>query len=251
MGVRIVGVLALLLGLLISGLVGISYWTLGAKGESFPGGLHQPALAIEMARSPVEVNQIEQTLAAVKGYTVGNSTRLDIERARDFLTRGVKQDFFFIAIYTLLNLAFCYWLSERELGNRRLSLGLGIFAAVCAAIAALSDVVENFRLFEVLGGQRSDEMLRELSLATYMKWSSFFLMLALLSLLFLRRALWPSVIGILFLLVSVVGTVGLFGPRQALELAFGLLGISMFLAGLEMLRNPSGFVSGLRKPDGS
>lgn len=179
MGVRIVGVLALLLGLLISGLVGISYWTLRAKGESFPGGLHQPALAIEMARSPAEVNQIEQTLAAVKGYTVGNSSRLDIERARDFLTRGVKQDFFFIAIYTLLNLAFCYWLSERELGNRRLTQGLGIFAAVCAAVAGLSDVVENFRLFEVLGGQRSDEMLRELSLATYMKWGSFFLMLAL------------------------------------------------------------------------
>jgi hypothetical protein len=246
--VRLIGMLALLLGLSICALLATDFLSLKAINKSLPGDIYQTALALEMAQSPEEVSRIEQTVAETKDYAVVAGGQTAVEQSRRKLSGDVSLDFIFVVLYTLINLAFCYWLSQRTLKSPRLAQGLGIVAAVFALTAAAFDIRENLLLFRVLGGQPTIELIHQLSLATHIKWAAIFATLALLSLIFIRRQRLLMVIALLLWLAAAVGLYGLFS-RAAIQWAFVLLGVSMVLIGWLMTFKPLSFLGGLTHTD--
>jgi patatin-related protein len=251
--VQALGLLASLLGIAIIVTLLVSIVSLRSEGKTLPGNLHQPALALEMARSADNVKEIEQTFADIHHKGV-------VPDARAQLKKGVDTDLYFIFIYTFINLCFCYLLWQRRFRFKRdssqkahtstartLARLLAIAAIVFALVTAAADFWENLRLYDVLEGNRTTETLAALRTATLIKWGASFIMIALLSALFLRPKRAIIVIGVLFLVIFAVGMAGLFVP-QLLEWAFGLMGLGMIAAGLWMMMHPRSVVNGLRKP---
>lgn len=253
-GVRILGILAALLGLAICYILATNILSLRSNDRTLPGNLNQPALALEMARSPEDVVEIENTIADIN-YG-GKEDKVD--KAREELRNGVTADFYFIVIYTLINLWFCYWLSQRYFRRlagpkarnkataKTVAVTLAILAAAFALLAAFADVWENLRLYDVLNEKRSPDILATLRTATLLKWGAAFTMIALLSALFLRGKSLITSIGVLFLVIFGVGLYGILVVPQALEWAFALMGVGMIASGLLMTIRPSKVIDGLR-----
>ena len=122
---------------------------------------------------------------------------------------------------------------------------LGIIAALFAVGAAVSDALENLRLYDLLNGQATVPLLHQLQTATLFKWGLTFAAVALFSLIFIRRRSWLMLVGFIFLAVAGIGFYGLFAHLY-LELAFALLGAGMILTGCVMLFRPGKFIAGLR-----
>lgn len=238
-GVRLIGILALILGLAISASVSLGFWNLRSKNQTLPGGFHQPMVALEMAESEEDVKQAEETFADL------NNLHGDNDTARLKLKQQVDIDFGFIALYTLINLSLCYWLSKRNSFSVGAGKALGIIAAAGAVGAAVSDVMENLRLYDLLNKQTTATVLHQLRAATLSKWGLTYAALALFSLIFLRRKSWLILIGLLLLLVAGIGFYGL-AEHLYLEPAFALMGVGMILTGCVMWLRPRRFADGLR-----
>jgi hypothetical protein len=201
-----------------------------------PGGLHVPGLAIEMAKTPEDVLKIEQFVAPAGGDERAGAARL---------RKGVTIDFGFIGLYTLVFLVFSWWLKRRRFPEAR---GIAIVAAILAIATAGFDVLENFRLYSVLeAAVPTSSMLHSLRVATVLKWILCFETTSVLSVLFLSRKDYWYPLGLVLLIVSQLGVLGLF-YNPLLEFAFLGLGTMVFLIGLFIVVAPDRFRSETPRP---
>ena len=126
---------------------------------------------------------------------------------RQGAAKSTRLDFFFIAGYGLLFLAFV-WLMWRS--NLKLAMPLAVIALLGTLGAAAFDVVENFRILDLLGQEAlTEEAVRQVRLAATAKWLSLFTTMAVLSPLFLARRDPFLAIGVTFLGAAVAGLLGL------------------------------------------
>lgn len=222
--------LPLVLGAAITGGMIYGFYIAAHRQQTLPGGLHMPALAIEMARNPAEVLEI-------KKYASPSGT--DESSGAQKLRTGVNLDFGFIALYTAVFLTFSYWLSRRRVGYPALAIVTTVLAVTTAGL----DVLENFRLYAVLSTSIVDlGMVQRLHVAGLLKWIFCFETTALLSLLFLSRKDFGYLFGLGLMLVSIVGVIGVFYHRL-LEFAFLGLGVLLVLIGLFVIIAPGRFLS--------
>lgn len=164
--------------------------------DKFPHGLSQPMLALEFARTP---DDIEKTVGA----------QGDLRRAR-MLALLRTDTFGLIPTYWLFFLSLSWLLAHRSISK---SVWFGLAVAVCATGAALFDFAENHYIriaLETSLPQTAAATVNGIYWSALIKWLLIFVALALLSRLFLGRSDWLSILGILFLVTSLLGFLGLF-----------------------------------------
>ena len=228
---RLLGVLPLLLGLAIVAGTILAFVHTARCHQVFPGGLHVPGLAIEMAKKADDIPTIKKLASASCTDELAGAAKLRKE---------VTIDFGFIGLYTLMFLVFSWWLSQRRFAEAK---GIAIVAAILAIATAGFDVLENFRLYTVLDAVTpNSSMLHNLRVATFLKWISCFLTTGVLSVLFLARKDYGYALGLVLLIVSMLGILGLF-YNPLLEFAFLGLGTVVFLIGLFIVIAPIRFRS--------
>jgi hypothetical protein len=144
-----------------------------------PPGLHTPVLALEIARSP---DELETMFGAPRSP----------ERAQWIaaVDRGNQLDFLFILVYGAFLI-----LCARAFETRRPPLAR--FAIALALVAAAGDAVENGCLFAITSRLGSDYAgpLSMLIMATWLKWLSIATCLALLAPSLLVRGRWGKLTG--------------------------------------------------------
>jgi hypothetical protein len=166
-----------------------------APPAKLPHGLSKPMLALELARTVDDVEQI-----------VGDQG--DPRRAK-MLALLRTDTFGFIPTYWLYFLSLSWLLAHRSIPY---SFWFGVAVAVCATAAALFDLAENHYIrvtLETPLSQTAADTVRGIYRSSLIKWLLIFVALALLSRLFLERGDLLVIIGILFLITSVLGFVGL------------------------------------------
>ncbi len=177
-----------------------------SSGPPLEGGVRGAVLALELART---VPGADQAVARAGG----------IEGVRKHL-RG---DRVFIGVYVLLY-ALLGVLLSRSIESPLCWVAVAGVAAV--ALTGALDVLENGRIAAFVGaspaGPDRAPLLDAVRSASLLKWAAFFLTMALLGV-----PLWHSggpraAVGALYLLVAVMGAVGLAGPRAAIEWALTL-----------------------------
>lgn len=206
----VAGTLATLATLALALLYVPGFFRKAPPHPSFPHGFTNPAIAIEMARTPEDVQAVAEEPGSRKSH---------------YLREGVTFDFLAIAVFGLLNLAQCAALAERRFFG---AVWLAAVAAVCAAGGALFDVVENFHLYAVLELPAADPKLpiriEDLAAATLWKWHFLFLALVLLSANFFgQKRRWEAVVGVLYLIAGGIGLWGVAHRSPAIETGYSLL----------------------------
>jgi hypothetical protein len=176
--------------------------------RELPNGFRNPTIALELARTPADV----QTIVRDEAY-------------RHYLRKGIDFDFLVIGFYSVFYLALALALVERPWAP---GLWLGAVAAVCIASAALFDVLENLRLYQVLdlagGSPELPARLQDLASATRWKWHQLFLGILLLSVnFFTRERRWHAVVGVLFLVTGAIGIHGAAHATTSIETGFLLM----------------------------
>lgn len=160
-----------------------------------PHGLSKPMLALEFVRSVNDVQQI-----------VGDQG--DQRRAQMLALLRIDT-FGFIPTYWLFFLSLSWLLAHRSISH---SFWFGVTVAVCATAAALFDLAENHYIrvaLETPLTQTAADTVAGIYRSALIKWLLIFVALALLSRLFLERGDLLVVIGILFLITSLLGFLGL------------------------------------------
>ncbi len=161
--VRAVGVLACLMSL--AGGLGLASVAAkvrkGVDGYEFKGkarGLEaMPALAMEFVD---DAGDVQAFLDSRDGR-------------RDELRRGLAFDNVFIVAYWLLFAGLAALLARRDFthGGWNLAVWLGVFAALCATGAAVSDVAENSRTAKLLdAAEVTGPLVRGVAAASFWKW---------------------------------------------------------------------------------
>jgi hypothetical protein len=206
----VAGALAVLATLALAVLYVPGFFRKTQPHPAFPHGFTNSAIAIEMARSPEDV----QAIAEEPG-----------SRRSHYLRDGVTFDFLAIAVFGLLNLALCAALAERRFFG---AIWLAAVAAICAAGGALFDVVENFHLYAVLELPAADPKMpiriADLAAATLWKWHLLFLALVLLSANFFgQKRRWEAAVGVLYLAAGGIGLWGVAHRSPAIETGYSLL----------------------------
>jgi hypothetical protein len=178
--------------------------------DDLPRGFTSPVLAMELARSMEEVEMI-----------VGEPGHSDRSEMRE----QQYMDFAFIAAYWLEFSLISILLWRR---NFRFAKALGVFAGLCATLAALLDVRENLAILKVLSVSptpENDPLVLAVRHAAVPKWALLFVAMILLSFVFLGRRDWHQrsglpflVTGLLFILTGSIGLIGLTTREALLEL---------------------------------
>jgi hypothetical protein len=227
---RWLGLLPLLLGAaIIVGMI-LSLKVSGTRDNKLPGGLHMPALAMEIVTTPAEVSDVEKYASPS-----GNDAAAGVEKLR----AAVNLDFGFIAWYTAVFLLFSYWLKRR--GNY--PAGLGWAAAGLALVTAAFDIIENLQLYAVLGSETANPtLLQRLHMVTLLKWVFCFETVLVLSLLFLKRKDQGYLFGLGLVAVGVTGLAGVFYYRL-IEFAFVGLAVLLVCIGLFAIVAPGRLLS--------
>ena len=201
--------------------------------QSSKTGLHKRVLAMELVRNGEEVEEI----VGPKGHP-----------NRETMRARVQRDFFFIASYSLL-FAALGWLMAR--GGSSWAIPVGVAIALCAAGAAVFDVIENLRILQLLDAQPSDTTLALLAGPrgpSLIKWALIFVTTALISpICFLRRELFAlpwgprglsdvfgAIIALAYMLSAVIGLIGL-KWNPLIEKANGLMALALLLTVLLLL----------------
>jgi len=194
--------------------VAIGAWMEGSKFSpkdgQFSSGFTNHVLAIELVRTNSDVQEIVGELG---------------DPNREVMRGKVQKDFFFIPAYALL-FAALGWLLGRS--DYRLAIWAGAAIVVCAAGAAVFDVIENLGILRILDLRLIDTtqtMADSVRLASLVKWALVFVAMALISpFVFLRRDLFARppglnrlarVFGVLIALAYLIAaTIGLIGLKQ-------------------------------------
>ena len=235
-GGRLIGVLMMLMGAgLMFGLIHMCYGMLNYPDAKFPGRLHNPAMAIELVRNPAEVQQVYRAQAVL-----ANSVATDEQTAKAKLRQGIRSDWVLIIYFTVVIGALCFWLSRF---HRDSDEGLTPLAILVVVGAALFDVFENYSILHVLNEQLvSQSGVNWIRVSTTSKWLTLFFLLALIGSLFRKRAnkvvRW---IGVLLIITSSIGVVGIVWPRILVEFAFWLMAIDVFAVGAVLAIQPKLF----------
>lgn len=165
------------------------------RPAGLPHGLSKPMMALEFARTVGDIRQI-----------VGDQG--DLRRAQMLALLRIDT-FGFIPTYWLFFISLSWLLSHRSISY---SFWCGVALAVCATGAALCDFAENHHIrvaLETPLSQTAADTVAGIYRSALIKWLLIFVALALSSRLFLGRDDWFAIIGILFLITSLLGFLGL------------------------------------------
>jgi hypothetical protein len=165
------------------------------KPDKLPHGLSKPMLALEFARTVDDVQKIVGDQGDPRRANMLASLRID--------TFGI------IPTYWLFFLSLSWLLAHRTISY---SFWCGVAVAVCATGASLFDFSENHHIrvaLETPLSQTAAETVAGIYRSAFIKWLLIFVALALLSRLFLERRDVLVIIGILFLITSLLGFLGL------------------------------------------
>jgi hypothetical protein len=149
--------------------------------EAYPGGFADATLAIELARTPADVDCI-------------------VSLARPgSIARGLRWDRFVIALYwSILTCLGLLFLRSGLPG----SFGLGLAAAVSAAGGAIADMLENRGISALLAGARDQGAIDAVRIACYWKWWLLAVAFGLILVFLIRRGRWTWIPGLFFLLAT-------------------------------------------------
>jgi hypothetical protein len=175
-----------------------------------PGGFRLPVIALELVENVEQVNHIKGVLSP------------------DEIRRALNFDLYaFIPLYVALFLALSYWLIRRDIPY---AYFLGIAVGSCVVGAAVFDVIENAQTFSALRelDQLAVDRIRQ---AALVKWSLFFVMMALLAVPFAWRGGWVFAVAGVYLAAAGVGVMGVIGNRPLIEWAFALVGLALIPTG--------------------
>jgi len=213
--VRAIGALACVMSVLAV-VVFVAQKTRPKVDTKLPFGLSSPGLAIEFA----PFSQVEGILGKREG---GDSPM------RKQIRQGLYGDYCFIAMYWLLFVGMSVLLAGR---NHAWAVWAGVIAAVCATSAAIFDVVENLSTAALLDAvEIQSEMVRNITSAGFGKWLLISISTLILSLVFLRRD-WLALLAGLYILIGVLGIVGLLRNPRLVELSFLLNLVGLPIVGI-------------------
>jgi hypothetical protein len=208
--VMIVGVL----GLVFIVLTLVFAW-IEPKRTDLPPGFTRQGLAFQFAETAAAVRKV----FGEKG------------EYREGLIKGLYIDFGYIGCYVLLLGGLGLAISRANVSWGRL---LGWASIVSVLLAAVFDLLENTRMFNVLALQANDitdSMAISVRQAALLKWGAFFLTLALIGCALVLRVRLISVIGAFFLLSGLIGFVGIvnqrFLPYSFIALIPAILGVAL------------------------
>jgi hypothetical protein len=183
-GIRIVGILGLLF-ILYSLILG----RMSAQG--LPDGYRGPVLALELVKSGADIKQI---VGAESGRVAG------------FLKGHTYKDFGFIVVYLLFFVAVGLLVSQMYTAPARY---IACFAAGCAVLGGILDVVENMGMLRAIGGEATDSLANTIRYVSLSKWALLFLFSLLVGLLMIPRGFFAPAGGLL-LFAAVLGFSGVF-----------------------------------------
>lgn len=180
------------------------------KPTTLPRGFHLSGILLELVENEDEVE-------AVKKVKPPDSIRRDLWG--DTLA--------FIPFYTFLFLVIGYWLMKRDVP---LAFALGVVACIGTVLVAGFDLLENARIFSVLKAS-SPQLVDGIRHAALGKWGLMFALVLMISYPFLRSGGWLLLVGLVYLLASIVGLLGVFWHRPLVEWGFMLVALSMLVSG--------------------
>jgi hypothetical protein len=209
-GIRIVGGLAFLF-------IAYSAWLGQMKARDLPDGYRNPVLAIELVKNG---RDIEKILRAESG------------QAAAFIKKNTYKDFGFIFVYAVSFITLSLLLSQMNSGPMR---SMGWFAAGCAALAAILDLVEDRGILRAIAGEASDSLADSIRYPSLAKWTLLFFFGLLVGLLLLVRRDFFVIPAVFFFVAAVLGLSGVvlnfFRPRYywAFPVAIVSLGIGVLI----------------------
>jgi hypothetical protein len=207
-------------------IVGLFVWqrvTQEPKREPWPGGFSQPGTALELPRSVADVHDTLQSLG-----TDG------IRKQHQALT---VDSFGIIPTYWILFSLMGWILMQRRIPGATLA---GACLIVLISAAAAFDYRENIGIARILNSYPNDptrEIVDATRKASLVKGILIFATIGVTSLLFLRRPGWIMTIGAYLVFVAGIGLVGALYCNSAIELAFGLTTLGLFLSGITFCTN--------------
>ncbi len=208
--IRIVGGLAFLFIL-------YSAWMGQMTAQGLPDGYSNPVLALELVKNGADIKTI---LKAESGAVA------------KFLRRSTYKDFGFILVYALFFITLSLLLSQMNSGWLRYA---GWVAAVCAAVAAILDLIEDRGMLRAIGGEASDSLANSIRHPSLAKWGLLFIFALLTGLLLLARRDFFVIPAVFLLAAAILGLCGvllnLLRPRYyvAFPVAIITLGIGLLI----------------------
>ncbi len=204
-GIGILGVLLVVIGLWME------FRPPRVKAVSpLPNGFTQPVLAMELAKTVADVEQI----VGQQGNSVDQLKALRC---------NTKRDFALILTYMSLFLAMSMVLAQREFAW---APWLAVAAGGCALAAAVADVIENLRILRVLDlplTSMSDSMVYGIRQVSLLRWGLIFATMLLLAPTFAFRTGGISVLGLIigasFAVSAAIGFLSLQRCNPLIELA--------------------------------
>lgn len=183
-GIRAVGILGVLF-------IIYSLFLGRMSAQGLPDGYRGPVLALELVKSGADITQI---VGAESGRVAG------------FLKKHTYKDFGFIVVYLLFFVAVSLLVSQMYTVPARY---IAWFAAGCAVLGGILDVVENMAMLRAIGGEATDTLANSTRYASLGKWALLFLFSLSVGLLMIPRGLFAPAGGLL-LLAAVLGLTGVF-----------------------------------------
>lgn len=161
------------------------------SAQGLPDGYRGPVLALELVKSGADIPQI---VGPASGRVAG------------FLKKHTYKDFGFIVVYLVFFVAVSLVVSQMYPGPARY---IAWFAAGCAVLAGILDVVENMGMLRAIGGEATDTVANSIRYASLGKWALLFLFSLLVGSLMIPRGLFAPA-GVLLVLAAVLGFSGVF-----------------------------------------
>ena len=184
--IRVVGILAVLFIL-------YSLWMGQMKASGLPTGYTSPVLALELAANGSEIDAINRSEGG---------------KATAFIKKQLSKDFGYIVIYVVF--FSCLALLLIELGSDWTKyLGWGV--VVCAVIAGVFDVIENFRMLKATStpaGAATDSLANSIRYPSLAKWALLFVVCLLVGVILSRQGGWLLIPGLAFLIAALLGLSG-------------------------------------------
>jgi patatin-related protein len=230
---RLIGILTIVMGIgLLYGLIHVAAALNQHPAAKLPARLHNPTMAMELARSPSETVQVIQAEAVL-----ADSSPADQEAGKAKLRQSIMMDWVLILYFTIVIGFMCWWLNRF---HRETEVGLTPFAIVVVLGAAIFDIVENNSILHVLKEQTvSQASVNWIWISTTLKWLALFLLLGLIGRLFRMRVhkvvRWT---GVLLLTTAIVGVLGLVVVRMLVEVAFWMMALDLLVVGVVFLIKP-------------
>jgi len=172
-----------------------SVWMGQMTAQGLPDDYRNPVLALELVKNGPDIKKIVEA----------KPVNAEDGSVRDFLRRSTYKDFGFILVYALFFIALSLLLSRTNLSWAR---GAGYLAAVCAALGAIMDLIEDRGMLKAIAGEASDSLANSIRYPSLAKWGLLFLFSLIVGLVLSARRdlfLFPAVF---FLLAALLGLAG-------------------------------------------